>query len=254
MGAEIGKDLRRLVRRRFDVGVELLDVAEARAPGDAQAAHAVVEADAIVGRRRVPGGGVAHVGLADDAEHQRGVGDGAGERTLMRQHGEGRGRIGRHAAVARLDAEHAGEGRRELRIEPAPSVPRCSRPRLSSAAAAAPPEEPPVVRVRFQGLRVMPVSGEWQAPIQPNSGVRGLAEDDGTLFVEARHRGRIVRRRCRGCGERALARRLSLDVDDVLDGRRQAVDEAFRFALGPARFRSARGGERAAPYRPARRH
>src|SRR5882724_13614994 len=57
-----------------------------------------------------------------------------------------------------------------MRIEPAPSVPMCSDPRLSSAAAAAPPEEPPGVRSSFHGLRVMPVSGEWQAPIQPNSG------------------------------------------------------------------------------------
>ena len=38
------------------------------------------------------------------------------------------------------------------------------------AHAAAPPDEPPGVRSVFQGLRVMPVSGEWQAPIQPNSG------------------------------------------------------------------------------------
>src|SRR3954464_14244283 len=57
-----------------------------------------------------------------------------------------------------------------MRIEPAPSVPMWRWPRLSSAAAAAPPDEPPVVRSSFHGLRVMPVSGEWQAPIQPNSG------------------------------------------------------------------------------------
>src|SRR6266511_2093206 len=57
-----------------------------------------------------------------------------------------------------------------MRIEPAPSVPICSQPRLSKAAAAAPPEEPPGVRSRFHGLRVTPVSGEWHAPIQPYSG------------------------------------------------------------------------------------
>src|ERR1043166_7488425 len=57
-----------------------------------------------------------------------------------------------------------------MRIEPAPAVPRGRRPKLSSAAAAAPPEEPPVVRSSFHGLRVMPVSGLWHTPIQPNSG------------------------------------------------------------------------------------
>ena len=57
-----------------------------------------------------------------------------------------------------------------MRIEPAPSVPMCRWPRLSNAAQAAPPDEPPGVRSSFHGLRVMPVSGEWQAPIQPNSG------------------------------------------------------------------------------------
>jgi hypothetical protein len=41
---------------------------------------------------------------------------------------------------------------------------------LSSAAAAAPPDDPPVVRSRCHGLRVTPVSGEWQTPIQPHSG------------------------------------------------------------------------------------
>src|SRR4029078_3080119 len=39
------------------------------------------------------------------------------------------------------------------------------------AATAAPPLEPPGVFSGFQGLRVMPVSGEPVTPFQPNSGV-----------------------------------------------------------------------------------
>src|SRR5437868_13977031 len=45
------------------------------------------------------------------------------------------------------------------RIEPTPSVPMASGPQPAAIAAAAPPLEPPLVRVRFQGLRVMPDTG-----------------------------------------------------------------------------------------------
>src|SRR6266478_8677785 len=51
-----------------------------------------------------------------------------------------------------------------MRIEPPPSVPIAS-------AAVAPPLEPPGVRSRFHGLRVMPKSRLWVAPIQPIIGV-----------------------------------------------------------------------------------
>ena len=47
--AEIAEHLRGLRRRGLDFRVELLHIAEPRAPGDAQAAHAVVEADAKSG-------------------------------------------------------------------------------------------------------------------------------------------------------------------------------------------------------------
>ena len=45
------------------------------------------------------------------------------------------------------------------RIEPTPSVPIASGPHPAATAAAAPPLEPPLVRSRFQGLRVTPDSG-----------------------------------------------------------------------------------------------
>ena len=58
-----------------------------------------------------------------------------------------------------------------MRIEPPPSVPMASGPRPAATAALAPPLEPPGVRSRFQGLRVMPKSRLWVAPIQPIIGV-----------------------------------------------------------------------------------
>src|SRR6476659_5522954 len=62
-----------------------------------------------------------------------------------------------------------------MRTLPAPSVPTESGPMPEATAAAVPPEEPPGVFCGFQGLRVMPVSGELVSPLQPNSGVVALA-------------------------------------------------------------------------------
>src|SRR5437867_13433441 len=58
-----------------------------------------------------------------------------------------------------------------MRIDPAPSEPWASGPRPAAAAAPAPALEPPVVIAVFQGLRVMPVTGQSPRPFQPNSGV-----------------------------------------------------------------------------------
>ena len=58
-----------------------------------------------------------------------------------------------------------------MRTLPAPSVPTASGPMPAATAAALPPDEPPAVLAGFQGLRVMPVSGEFVSPLQPNSGV-----------------------------------------------------------------------------------
>jgi len=58
-----------------------------------------------------------------------------------------------------------------IRMEPPPSVPIASGPSPAATAALAPPLEPPGVRSRFHGLRVMPNSRLWVAPIQPKAGV-----------------------------------------------------------------------------------
>src|SRR5215510_16229575 len=58
-----------------------------------------------------------------------------------------------------------------MRMEPPPSLPRCSGPMPVAAATAAPALLPPGVRCRFQGLRVIPVRGLSPIAFQPNSGV-----------------------------------------------------------------------------------
>src|SRR4029453_10913238 len=58
-----------------------------------------------------------------------------------------------------------------IRIDPPPSVPMASGPRPAATAALAPPLEPPGVRSRFHGVRGIPNSRLWVAPIQPIIGV-----------------------------------------------------------------------------------
>ena len=58
-----------------------------------------------------------------------------------------------------------------MRMDPPPSVPMARGPSPAATAALAPPLEPPGVRSRFHGLRVIPKSKLWVAPIQPKVGV-----------------------------------------------------------------------------------
>src|SRR5215475_15380611 len=58
-----------------------------------------------------------------------------------------------------------------IRIEPPPSVPMASGPIPAATAALAPPLDPPGVRSRFHGLRVIPNTRLWVAPIHPIIGV-----------------------------------------------------------------------------------
>src|SRR5207237_9710356 len=57
------------------------------------------------------------------------------------------------------------------RIEPTPSVPIASGPHPAAIEAAAPPLDPPLVRSRFQGLRVMPDTGLSAVGLYPDSQV-----------------------------------------------------------------------------------
>ena len=70
-----------------------------------------------------------------------------------------------------------------MRTLPAPSVPTEIGAMPAATAAALPPEEPPGVLAGFQGLRVMPVSGELVSPLQPNSGVQVLPPRGSTSLM-----------------------------------------------------------------------
>src|ERR1700722_17001963 len=56
-----------------------------------------------------------------------------------------------------------------MRIEPPPSVPSANGVMPAATEAAAPALDPPGVFARFQGLRVIPVSGLSPTGLQPNS-------------------------------------------------------------------------------------
>ena len=123
-----------------------------------------------------------------------------------------------------------------MRIEPPPSVPRWNRPAPVAAATAAPPEEPPGVMAGFHGLRVMPLSGLSVSAFQPNSGVVVRPSSVTPAASEAFDGGGVGRAgRSRGTG-RAVADGPAFDPDDVLDGRRNAVDARQRRSRTPARF------------------
>jgi hypothetical protein len=58
-----------------------------------------------------------------------------------------------------------------MRTEPPPSLPWLKGATPAAVSDEAPPEEPPGECFRFQGLRVVPCSGESVSAFQPNSGV-----------------------------------------------------------------------------------
>ena len=78
-GAEVSENLRGRRGRLLHLRIERGDMAESRAPRDAQPGDPVLEADAKIGGRRVPRRHVARIGLRDDREHQRRVMNGAGQ-------------------------------------------------------------------------------------------------------------------------------------------------------------------------------
>src|SRR5216683_461688 len=64
-----------------------------------------------------------------------------------------------------------------------------------TTAATAPPEDPPGVLRVSHGLRVTPVNGLSVTAFQPNSGSRGLADNDCALLAQPGNRRRVMRRR-----------------------------------------------------------
>ena len=132
-----------------------------------------------------------------------------------------------------------------MRIEPAPSLPRCNGPMPAAHAAAAPALLPPGVRCRFHGLRVIPVSGDPPTAIQPNPGVVVLPTRTAPGLLQPRHRRRVLAVG-RVLGQvRAAPGGMPAHQHQILDRRRHAVDRRQRLAVAPASLGGARGGERA---------
>ena len=132
-----------------------------------------------------------------------------------------------------------------MRIEPPPSLPRCSGPMPVAAATAAPALLPPGVRSGFQGLRVMPVSGLSPTAFQPNSGVVVLPSSTAPC---SRRRATMGASSSQG-----WSRRTDLEPRSV--GQPRAIITSFTVAgtpstrpcgapLHPARLRRPGGGER----------
>ena len=132
-----------------------------------------------------------------------------------------------------------------MRIEPPPSVPRCSAPMPSTAEATAPADEPPVVMRVSQGLRVMPVSGLSLVAFQPYSGMAVLPRTTAPCSLRRATAGASIFCGASGVSLRAEARGHAGDEDVVLHAHRHAVDEALRAAGHPARLRLLRRGQRA---------
>ncbi len=164
--------LRRGTRRKRAIsGSACSTVAEIGAVGDLPAPHPIFDAVEKIARGQRQRIRVARIGPAQHVEHRRRVVDRARDRPVMRQEAHRRGRVGRHQAKARLDAEHARKARRNadragaVAAEVEDADPRRTRRRRAGAAAA---------RRAARGsmrLRVIPVSGLSPTAIQPNSGV-----------------------------------------------------------------------------------
>ena len=185
---------------------------------------AIVEAGGKILGRRIPRGHVARIRRRDHRQHQRRIGNATRDRPLMREHVERRRRIGRHPAIARFHAEHAGEGRGDAQAASAVGA------EMQHAQAQQRRDRTAARRTtgRMRGIpRVAGDAGErTMAGADPAIfGQRGLADEDGALLAQPPDRRRI------GIGWRRLARaraapgRLAFEPDIVFDRCRQPVDQ-----------------------------
>ena len=188
--------------------------------------------------------GVARVGLGQHVQHQRAIGNGARHRADMGDRIEGRGRIGRHPAIGRLQPVDAGK--------------TCRNPDRPAAVGA------DMQRTHAAGRRdgsaaARPAGSAFQVPgIARDAGQlgightlpaefrgRGLAQQHRAMGLEPRHRrcvlGPIL---IAGDQGRAAQRRPALGQDEILDRGRHTIDQTLRPAGVPAGLRCAGGGQR----------
>ena len=192
---------------------------------------AVVEADACSRRRRA----------AATSSRARRAASSRSSSAPRRRRSSCAGRGGRRCRTATADRPARGRSSasgRSCRRRP-PGCARCRRRRCrpragpcrQATAAAVPPDEPPAVFAGFQGLRVMPVSGELVSPLQPNSGVVVLPR---ITAPASRRRAVTGASTSQGCAGSTVREPRSVghagDQDQVLDRHRHAVERAARRA------------------------
>ena len=214
--------------------------AEGRAERDPQPAHAVLEADPVVAAVMGQGEPVAAVGQGQHVQHQRGVAHAAGHRAEVGDRAERAQRPGRHPAEGGLEAEDAGEARRDPDRAAAvgAEVQGAHAERAGGRGAAARAAGRPAGVPGIAGDPGERAVGD-RLPAELRRG--GLADQHRTLLAQARRgRGVLVPGLLARDREAAAQGRPAPGQDQILDRDRDAVDQAARFAPLPARFRSPR--------------
>ena len=166
--AELREGVRRVFDRRRDVRLHR-GVAEVRREADAQGGERLLEGRRVGEPRRRQAGRIPRRGAGREVEQQRRVCDGLGERPVHRRVLEVpvRERPARHASVGRLQAEAAGEARRDA--DRAAAVARrderadAARERRRRAAARA-------------ARRALEIPGRARDAVDEVAGDRGVAE------------------------------------------------------------------------------
>ena len=242
--AEAGEHRDRAIDARRDFRIDLR-VAERAAVRDAHAGDARVEAVAIVDAERRTRVEVARLGAGDHGHHQRRIVHRAGDRPLMPERQGRRMRMHRHDAERGLESEEPAEPRGDADrsaavgrdVHRAHAERGCDR----RTAAAATGRHPGVPRIHGEAAE-RTVGDALPAELRR----RRLAEEHGALLAHAGDGCAVFVPRLVGVhGQRTAPRRPALAEQEILHGRREAVDEAQRTTTLPARLggcgRSQRG-------------
>ena len=120
------------------------------------------------------------------------------------------------------------------RIEPPPSVPRCSTPAPVAAATAAPPLRAARRQRVVPGIAGDPGQRRIRHRLPTEFRRRRQADQHGARLPEPGDGRGILARSDRRARDAAVGNRLGPNPDDVLDGRRRAVDRRGRRAGPPA--------------------
>jgi hypothetical protein len=131
-----------------------------------------------------------------------------------------------------------------MRMEPPPSLPIPPAEQNEAMAAASPPLDPPGVRSRFHGLLVRPVMKLSVSKVDRNSGVLVFPRNSAG-GAQAGDGGGVLGGFVSQAEAAAAQRGQAGDVEAVLDGHRNAVQQSQRLAVHDGVFRAP--GGRAGP-------